>query len=188
MSSPLTRSGFRTNRNRAKPWRPQRVIGEGKIYWADNMRLGPQGQSVNTTGCHGTISTFGIRVHTYGPKKGRRREGKKKRGSRLISTANIARVDHEHIQRLLQLRSKLLVIRSIEDFLGKQIMNRSMQAALGKIAAFIFPQLNAEEVRQIRVQDEQRVRSITGRLNKDGVKAIKLRRIMHVVDKAVKHI
>jgi len=50
------------NRNLAKPYRPMRTIidketGEAKFYELDNMKMGANGQRVNTTGCYGIKTT-----------------------------------------------------------------------------------------------------------------------------------
>jgi hypothetical protein len=50
----LNRSGFESYRNYAKPWRMQRIMKDGSINPLDNMRLGQNGQHVNSTGCFGT--------------------------------------------------------------------------------------------------------------------------------------
>ena len=60
----LNRSGYESNRNLDKPYRPMRVSqnkdGTVKNNDMDFMKLGVNGQRVNSTGCFGIKSTYGI--------------------------------------------------------------------------------------------------------------------------------
>jgi hypothetical protein len=185
MAQLLTRAGLPNNRNLAKPYRAQRMVGD-KIHPMDNMRLGAYGQAVNSTGCMGVVSNFGVRAKTFGPQKGKRRSVKRKNVALVCSTREILRSKYKAVEWLVSLRSQLLVVQTIGDFLGRDLLGKHLSSCLHKISVAIRSRVDPEQWAVIVEREEHSRQSLWGRLEKDGPGKIKLRKIRDKVQHAMK--
>jgi hypothetical protein len=163
----LNKAGYPSTRNKAKQFRPQRIVennGRTEIHWSDNM---PQG--MNSTGCFGVPSTFGVHAKKFGPQRGKRRDKRKKNGCRLISRDDVLMIPGRQLQRLQEVRGKILTLRIIETFTGRTILPREFNDALKAINLKLGRELPEYEHNAMRRKDEQRERSVEGRLRNHGL-------------------
>lgn len=167
---------FTNNRNKAKPFRPIRVVDSpaGPMpHWQDNMRLGAKGEHVNSTGCYGIKTTFAIRVKMYGPQKGKRKDSRPKNGGRLVSREQLVRSQSQLISHLEVLRGKLLTVRTIGDFMEHDLLG-DLQPELTKITQFLLSHLDPLRVAKMREMDQHRESSTLGRIRKNGIGRVEL--------------
>ncbi len=184
----LSKSGFPSKRNLDKPFRPQRVNPDGSVHWQDNMRLGNEGQAVNSTGRFGTVTTFSIRVKTFGPQKGKRRSAKRKNPPQMCSTKDIRLADQRSIEALVVLRSQLLTLQAIGDFQGREILDRNLMTALIKISASLRSRMRHFELKELYAKEEQKYNSLMGRLRSQGVNSVKLGNIRSQVEHTLRNL
>lgn len=150
MPSPLTKAGFRTQRNLAKQYRPVRMNADGTIHNMDNLFSGGI-RPVNTTGCFGNISSFGIRPKQLGPQSGRRVERRKKHRCRLPSTAEITR---SHSQtNILEVRQALLKLRYLGDLYNKEFLTPRMAKVLTQLSEIAFSKFDS----QLLISEDRKV-------------------------------
>lgn len=182
----LTKAGLPSQRNLSKQYRTQRVDSNGKIHWADNMRLGTHGQAVNSTGCFGMVSTFGVRAKLYGPQKGKRRSAKRKKVCKMPSTREFLLSETKGVEWLISLRSQLLVIQTIGDYANRDFLGEHLQRSLSQISIALRMRLSPREMNNLYRRDEHTLSSLKGRLEKDGIGVVKLRKIKNKVEHALK--
>ncbi len=191
MSGLLNRAGFRSDRNLAKAYRPQRMVTDKKgnvsINVMDNMPLGAKGQNVNSTGCHGIVSTFGVRGKKFGPQKGKVRNFKKKKVARVVSERVMIEAGPKLVQKLLEIRAELLKIRAVDDWSGRNIMPQRYKEALAKISRFVFADMPEAQRDRVMKDDDHQEATILGRLDSQGIGAVHLRNIQKKVDFALSH-
>lgn len=175
-------------RNKGKKWRPMRLMDDGSIYEMDNLRMGPNGERLNTTGCYGSVSTFGIRGHVPGPKGGKNRSIKKKAVCRLVSRGAFLRASEQRLQSLIRLRGQILIVRLVEDLSNQQLMTRDMKEFLPILSQHIFSSIDKNRRELILKQDLQREKSIEGNFKgkpTDLKKIRKLQRFISIARKSV---
>lgn len=179
---------FPNSRNLAKKLRPIRLDKKGNPHVLDYMKGGPDGNNQNTTGCYGTKSTFGIRVKMYGPQSGKRRDKRRKKVSRTPSNEQILRLDRRRLDKLIELRSQILTLQTIGDWSGKPILNEQMQQAFSRISEEIRNSLNQDELIHMYDQERHRDKSLIGRLESEGMRVMKLRKISSRISHAIQGI
>ncbi len=181
MASPLTKAGFESNRNLARPFRAPRVVehgdGTSSTHWQDSMRLGAKGQSVNTTGCQGVKTTFGVRVKMFGPKRGRRRDFYKKRPAPRTSKLIVLRSKLQILPDTIKLRGKLLTVKIISNFIKRQILPPHLDQAIIDLTRYIIHEADSDILAKMNQDDDHRERSVLGRLKAGQVNKIELRMI-----------
>ena len=178
MARKLTKAGLPMTRNLAKPWRPQRFdVKKDQIHWADNMRLGSQGQHVNSTGCVGLFGSSFIRTKVYGPRGGRRREGKPKKRNKLISTHDLLHLDDVAIKKYTDVRLEIIKVKVIEEFLDREVMTQALKTGLEKLTRYIRNRVNNPQWEYIKDRQVQYEDSIWGNLEKNGVGRLDLRKL-----------
>jgi hypothetical protein len=150
-------------RNLAKPFRPVRLIND-KPYELDTMRMGPKGQSVNTTGCFGVQSTYGVRGLSIVNRKiapGKHKGAvKKKNGSRLISARTILNFDRTSLPKLLNIRNDLVFLKALNG------LSEDMDQVLNDLTDYMLASYGSS----IKKFDEQRIRTAKGMIGKIQVK------------------
>ena len=187
----LNRDGRDSQRNLAKPFRSQRIIythdhPEGTLHPMDNMRLTATGKACNSTGCIGYVSNFGVRAKLYGPQSGKRRSAKRKNVAKVCSTQELIASRYKAVEWLVSLRSQLLVVQTIGDFMERDLLGSHLTSCLNKISMAIRSRVDQEQWDKIVKREQHAQDSLWGRLKKDGPGTVKLRKIRNKVEHAMK--
>lgn len=84
----LGKSGYPSTRNLDRAFRPIRLDKKGRPDKLDSMGSTAH-RVMNSTGSFGVPGSTNIRVKQFGPRKGRRKDKKPKRGCHLLSTSQL---------------------------------------------------------------------------------------------------
>jgi hypothetical protein len=104
----------------------------------------------------------------------------------VCSTREILRSKYKAVEWLVSLRSQLLVVQTIGDFLGRDLLGKHLSSCLHKISVAIRSRVDPEQWAVIVEREEHSRQSLWGRLEKDGPGKIKLRKIRDKVQHAMK--
>lgn len=179
----LNKSGFPSERNLSKPFRPQRTLKDGTIHPLDNMKCGG-GDEVdrrkNTTGCFGIKSSFGIRVHIPGPKKGRRTERRKKNTCRLMCSQDVLRLPKEYDKHIIQTKIDILSLKEFGEIYNVEFITKNEMIGLAQLNHNIYGSGNYEDINQyIEEQVDRKVKFFCD-------KGLSIREIQSII-KSIRH-
>jgi hypothetical protein len=160
----LGRTGYESKRNLAKAYRPPRLVikhtGEEVFHELDMMRLGVDGRQVNTTGCFGEVSTWGLgfvnkKYNNAGYPGREKRPKRKKNVCKIYIKPNIA-IDftNKSFDQLNSLRAALMTGMLLMEFAGNKIGpgTKLIFETLTNYIQQVFP----EHIPRMHQADEQR--------------------------------
>jgi hypothetical protein len=181
---PLNRDGRPSSRNKSRAFRPPRIVvkdGVEKFHEMDMMRLSPSGRAVNSTGCFGTVSTWGMGRISVIVKRGapgkERAPRPKKRVSKLYSGKehNIY-YDFQKIsfEQCRGLRAKLMTAKLMGQHAKINVLPHGYDVILQHITKYL-QEKHPEKMAEISREDRKREDSVAGMMRSNKIKLESIR-------------
>lgn len=202
---PLNRDGRESSRNKSRPFRPPREVikadGTLGLHPLDAMKFGFKEDGsprfVNTTGCFGTVTTWGmsrisivVRRGSSGKERGPR---KKKRPSQLYCGMVAVDFKKASCAELLNLRNNILTAKWLGEFSNVNTISDSLDQIKDHLESYLS-RTHPEEMRDARKVDHNRISSCrgmarSGKISVEQIKSIHQRvsRALYIMSKEQKN-
>jgi hypothetical protein len=162
--------------------------GRSGTEFAEGFWVGPKYREVNTTGCFGEVTNWGmsrISIVVRNKAPGRPRGGSKRKNVSKIGIGKIE-IDYDKatFEQLRNLRANLLTVRIMGRHMGRRLLSEDFDNLIEHITRYLVRVHNDKMSKEYK-SDKDRISSIAGMMKKEKVNVQEIKSIDLRVERAL---